>query len=74
MALILVLQSSLCLLCVLILVGLVVALIWPEESKKSKSGPWSKKVMHHCYSASSSPLLLRGPPDYSIDTVSELTH
>jgi len=25
------------------------------------------------YSASSSPLLLRGAPDYSIDTVSELT-
>src|SRR6218665_63911 len=26
------------------------------------------------YSASLSPLLLRGAPDYSIDTVSELTH
>jgi len=28
----------------------------------------------YLYGASSSSLLLRGAPDYSIDTVSELTH
>ena len=31
-------------------------------------------IPRYFYSASSSPLLLRGAPDYSIDTVMELTH
>ena len=42
--------------------------------------PWKSKLAHsvihsgYFYSASSSPLLLRGTPDYSIDTVLKLTH
>src|SRR6218665_1509595 len=44
-----------------------------KATRKTSPFPSSKSLIHsgHLYSAPSSPLLLRGAPDYSTDTVSE---